>query len=71
MTATTQPETTPGTIATLCDVCGMWYDGPEENHWHEVVLEWLPTWHAPAITRLGVTRTMAWCGSQDVAGGEE
>jgi hypothetical protein len=22
-----------------------------------------PTWHAPVITRLDVTRTMAWCGS--------
>jgi hypothetical protein len=28
-----------------------------------------PRWHAPAITRLDVTRTMAWCGSQ--TGGEE
>ena len=31
-----------------------------------------PPWHAPTITRIDLTRTMAQCGSQqDWAGGEE
>jgi hypothetical protein len=58
---------------TWCDVCGGWYEGPEENHWHSIILDWVhhdsetteqrPIWHKPTITRLDVARTMAWCGS--------
>jgi hypothetical protein len=64
MTERTQSETVAMTTWQLCDVCGIWFDCAPENHWHEVVLEWpRPTWHMPTLTRLDVTRTMAWCGS--------